>query len=281
MERLRIGEMAKRNNVTEQTLRYYDKMGLMSPCEIDPMTGYRYYNPKQSIQLDLIHYMKSMGLSLLEIKNQMDTGNIEYMKEMLTQQLSSIQDQIRDLNNQMVKISHALDSYYNYDHFPPEGTIVFEHIPTRYVFSMTIPENVYSREDDYYNDCGRELGRRMASAGIPFIEFCNMGTVMKLENFIQKKMEAYEMFTFIDPYYADYPGVYKIHQATYLCVYCTDYTQEGRYIEKLHEELKRQNLEPAGDYLCEDMVNLPFVNENKRSMFLRLQIPVRFPRTTT
>ena len=35
MKRYTIGKMAKLNNVTEQTLRLYDKMGLFKPAYVD------------------------------------------------------------------------------------------------------------------------------------------------------------------------------------------------------------------------------------------------------
>ena len=41
MKTLTIGKMAKLNGISEQTLRLYDKMGLVVPCEINKSTGYR------------------------------------------------------------------------------------------------------------------------------------------------------------------------------------------------------------------------------------------------
>ncbi|MGL4955400.1 MAG: MerR family DNA-binding transcriptional regulator, partial [Cetobacterium sp.] len=39
-----IGETAKLNNITIQTLRHYDKEGLLKPSHIDQDTKYRYYS---------------------------------------------------------------------------------------------------------------------------------------------------------------------------------------------------------------------------------------------
>lgn len=38
-----IGDMAKIHNVSTQTLRYYDKIGLLNPKVVDKNNGYRYY----------------------------------------------------------------------------------------------------------------------------------------------------------------------------------------------------------------------------------------------
>lgn len=48
MKRYTIGKMAKLNNVTERTLRLYDKMGLFKPAYVDEHNGYRLYDIGQS-----------------------------------------------------------------------------------------------------------------------------------------------------------------------------------------------------------------------------------------
>ena len=43
MKELSIGQMARLNGLSEQTLRLYDKAGLFSPMYRDAENGYRYY----------------------------------------------------------------------------------------------------------------------------------------------------------------------------------------------------------------------------------------------
>ena len=64
-----IGEVAKIHNITVETLRHYDRVGLLKPSYTNENTGYRYYSTKDFIILDLIKQCKSMGLSLEEIKS--------------------------------------------------------------------------------------------------------------------------------------------------------------------------------------------------------------------
>ncbi|MGL5353950.1 MAG: MerR family transcriptional regulator, partial [Clostridium sp.] len=63
-----IGEISKLHNISVQTLRHYDKIGLLKPSYINESTGYRYYSAKHFVIIDLIKQCKSMGLSLDEIK---------------------------------------------------------------------------------------------------------------------------------------------------------------------------------------------------------------------
>lgn len=71
MNKLSIGEMSELNNVSIQTLRYYDNLDLIKPLFTDPESGYRYYDIKQSALLDLLQHMKGLGMSLKEIKKML------------------------------------------------------------------------------------------------------------------------------------------------------------------------------------------------------------------
>lgn len=69
MEKYKIGEVSKIKNIDKQTLRYYDKLGLLNPQMIDNENGYRYYTMDQFIEVDSIKFCKLMGMTLEEIVN--------------------------------------------------------------------------------------------------------------------------------------------------------------------------------------------------------------------
>ncbi|MEG2843218.1 MAG: MerR family transcriptional regulator, partial [Ruthenibacterium sp.] len=96
MEHLTIGQMAALNHISEQTLRLYDKLGLLSPAVRQEETRYRYYDITQSARLDMIQYMKSLGMSLADIKTQLDAKNLPLVKRILTQKSKQIDGQIND-----------------------------------------------------------------------------------------------------------------------------------------------------------------------------------------
>ena len=50
-----IGEISKHQNISRQTLIFYDKIGLFRPAYVDPENGYRYYS---AAQLDDLHHEK-------------------------------------------------------------------------------------------------------------------------------------------------------------------------------------------------------------------------------
>jgi MerR family transcriptional activator of bmr gene len=65
---LSIGEMSKLNNISIQTLRYYDKLNLFKPEYVNKENNYRYYSVRQIFYLDIIKYLKYLGTPLEEIR---------------------------------------------------------------------------------------------------------------------------------------------------------------------------------------------------------------------
>lgn len=97
LQKLSIGQMAELNHVSEQTLRLYDKEGLLVPRCVDPVTGYRYYHIIQSAKLDLIQNMKIYGMTLRQIRSFLDSNDPSALRALLTEQADSIEERIRQL----------------------------------------------------------------------------------------------------------------------------------------------------------------------------------------
>lgn len=63
-----ISEFGKLRNVNINSLRYYEKIGILKPDHVDPQTGYRYYSPDQLPILDVILLCLDFGMPLKELK---------------------------------------------------------------------------------------------------------------------------------------------------------------------------------------------------------------------
>ena len=102
-----VGETSKLTNVPIQTLRYYDKMGLLKPAYINEQNNYRYYSINQFIKIDLLKQCKLMGLSLKEIEDLLKNEiSAESMLEIINQQRKVLDEKIRELE--------AVKSYINF-----------------------------------------------------------------------------------------------------------------------------------------------------------------------
>lgn len=101
-----IGELSKQQNISRQTLIFYDKIGLFQPAYVDAANGYRYYSVKQLDYLDTICIMKKIGFSLEEIKKHMESYTIEDSIVALRKQLSTIERQIKELEMIKSRVEH-------------------------------------------------------------------------------------------------------------------------------------------------------------------------------
>lgn len=64
---MKIGELSKKANVPIDTVRYYEKCGLI-PAPMRTTSGYRQYQPQDIARLTFIVQAKSLGFTLDEIR---------------------------------------------------------------------------------------------------------------------------------------------------------------------------------------------------------------------
>ncbi|WP_312092394.1 MerR family transcriptional regulator, partial [Aminipila sp.] len=63
-----IGEVSKICNISKKALRFYDKIGIISPDKVCDDNNYRYYNRTTLLSLPVIKYYKQMGFKLEEMR---------------------------------------------------------------------------------------------------------------------------------------------------------------------------------------------------------------------
>lgn len=274
IKKMSIGEMAKLNRISEQALRLYDKEGLLSPVQRDEHTGYRYYDIRQSAQLDMIQYMKGLGMSLKEIRTHMQAWDMGRIKQVLRSNCDAIDQKIVELELQKRAIERTLASYEHYENAPPDGTILLEYIPKRQMYVKNNRVNFYDYEIDEYERLLRNLKEDMADRNISRFYFANAGTILRQDNFLRRNYYSTEVFVFVDSEYVDEELITEIPANYYLCIYCDRFAKEKEYIDRLLAAVEEKHYTVTGDYICEVIVEMP-LDFKERGMFLRLQVPVR------
>jgi len=68
VDRMSIGEFARRSRLSAKALRLYDELGLLPPARVDEDSGYRFYEPGQLKQARLIAALRQLQVPLAEIK---------------------------------------------------------------------------------------------------------------------------------------------------------------------------------------------------------------------
>ena len=97
--------------MTAETLRYYDRIGLVTPSKTDKNTGYRYYSQAEIVRLNTIKALRSMDLSLSEIRNILEYDDLKKIAEALKQTEAKADKKIAELRDAKNKIRRARNFY--------------------------------------------------------------------------------------------------------------------------------------------------------------------------
>lgn len=99
-----ITEMARLRNITTETLRHYDRIGLLKPDYLDK-NNVRYYSVFKYEQLETIKELQQLGLGLKEILAYLANRCISTSYSLLCQQQKICEEKIRYYQNLAKKIT--------------------------------------------------------------------------------------------------------------------------------------------------------------------------------
>ena len=115
----RIGEFSYLCSMSIKTLRYYDKIGVLTPERVDELTGYRYYSIDQLEQAQKIKSLQEASFTLEEIKAILKEKNTEILlskeKQIRKEELNKIQKinkMKKELNNDKVEVLESKINKY-------------------------------------------------------------------------------------------------------------------------------------------------------------------------
>lgn len=85
---MKIGEFAERTGISKDTIRYYEKIGLLHP---EIINKHREYNNNDVILMETIIKLKQTGFSLLEIKMLFDwSKNTDHNKKLTQEEIQNV-----------------------------------------------------------------------------------------------------------------------------------------------------------------------------------------------
>ena len=105
-----IGKLAKESGVGIETIRFYERRGLLLPVKRKP-SGYREYDEESLIRIEFIKKAKDLGFSLDEVGEllAMKVQNKSHCKKVYskaTEKLENVRAKIKDLE----RIASVLES---------------------------------------------------------------------------------------------------------------------------------------------------------------------------
>jgi DNA-binding transcriptional MerR regulator len=97
-----IQQMAARSGLSEYTLRYYEKVGLLEPIPRDASSGHRRYSMQMAQRVESLAYLRASGLSLDDMRQyfrQCERGDeaAAEQKALFTAHAEHVAEEIRRL----------------------------------------------------------------------------------------------------------------------------------------------------------------------------------------
>lgn len=102
-----ISEFASLRNININSLRYYEKIGLLKPAYIAPDTHYRYYSAKQIPVLDTILLCIDLKIPLKELSQYIDETGVLHSEKLFQDGKRIAQQRIDEIQTELSKIEYA------------------------------------------------------------------------------------------------------------------------------------------------------------------------------
>lgn len=108
MSHYSTGELANMFGLSKRTIQYYDHQHILKPAFTDD-NQYRMYTEREVEQLHLILVMKSLGLSLKEIKQMLSAdGTLQTVRTLLTRKVEETEAEILQQQQQLKQMKQMI-----------------------------------------------------------------------------------------------------------------------------------------------------------------------------
>ena len=257
---LRIGEISKLYHIGVDSLRYYEKIGLIQPRRAE--SGYRFYSDREIRQLNVIRDLRELGFPMESIRRYMEFQNVDTAMQLLQEEKQAIREKMKTLRKLQENVEKRIETIRAAENMPLNA-IVLKEFPNRNCYRM---EKGYAegREMDILI---KELVNRSGDR-LYIIGNNQIGSVIPL-SCIGGKIAYQAVFA------VDENGDSRIPGGKYLCVcYRGAYGQTEQWIGKLKDYGERNGLQLAGDILELLWIDI-HTTKNPEEYITELQVPVK------
>lgn len=230
-----IGEAAKAVHTTSETLRHYDRIGLVKPSRKDEWTNYRYYTEQDIVRLNTVRALQVMDLSLQEIKKVLEYDDLEKIVDFLRQAEKKADQKIEALEYSKLKIQRAREDYEK--KLQKQENLkgpVLKDIPERVILlSDTLKEptldNLWNYLSHFYD--------KVTPARKDEFSFEDLAGIYTGDGITR-------LFA-VCTRYADIDGLRVLPGGKYLCADCTEENREQVLNRILHTARTEYGVEPS------------------------------------
>jgi DNA-binding transcriptional MerR regulator len=271
-DKLSIGEFARLRNITTETLRHYDRIGLLKPIEVDPKTGYRYYSILQYEKLGTIKELRQLGMSIDEIKKYFNNRNLKQSIVILKDKHDELRKRINELQQLEESIGGKIKHLEDISKVLDFEGIVIKEIKEREIVTF---DKFIKNEIDLSYAC-LQLENTLKEIA-PIVASNRFGAIIKQKDMaLSKDIESAVIFLFIkDKENIDEKHIKKIDKGTYACMYYKGSIWEREvHLKKLIKYIDKEGYSVCGDVLQIVQIDISVTDESEEEL-LEIQIPIK------
>lgn len=261
-----IGEVSNILSIPIDTLRYYDKIGLLPSHDRD-RNKYRYYYLEQFDSLITIRMLRAMDVPIERIQALLADDSLNDMRELLSSKQQDIDRQLIFLKHLSQKLDFLKDQFQRF-----EDTDVIELVKSNpsWVF---LTESIMESDD-------KKLGRRVQqqvrkiSSDQQWLAFCHIISIVSKENLIAGNYHSYLNNGVLSTFPMDAAaGVFqKIEPCfcarKYVVIGKNGYTDLDHHYEQMKAFIHKRGLKIAGNSLEINLFN------QYNNHYIEIYIPV-------
>ncbi|MDR3565986.1 MAG: MerR family transcriptional regulator [Negativicutes bacterium] len=264
-----IGEMSKLHGIPEPTLRYYDRIGLFKPATVNKDTGYRYYSPEQFEQLNIIQYLKYLGIPLKEMQNHFKNRDEKYFLQLLMHYKAVNEKKLNDLTIIQNRFNQRIEELKITLMIDDIGVARIERLKARHI--LCIREQIGNRPELEISLKKLEKTTRVNSS----LFIGRVGVSIAQKDLEQRNFTRYSAISIFPEEIIDKEqSLVTLAEGEYGCIYCREPLFEStEYYEKLLDYIDAQGYVVAGDSV-ERLIIDQFITKAPHKHLTEIQIPI-------
>ena len=269
VKKFTIGEIASFYGISEPTLRYYDQIGLFKPKMTDSANGYRYYSVEQFEHLNIIQYLRYLGISLKEMKKHFDFRDEESFVQMLIYYKDLNEKKLRDLTIIQNRFSQRIDEL--------EKTLNLVEVEIPWIERL-VPRKILCMKEQIKNRSELEITLKRLEKRTclkPSLFIGRVGVCVAKADLERKAFTQYSAISiFPEEEVEDLPGLVTLPGEEYACIYCrTPMFETASCYKLLLDYIQSEGYSVVGDSV-ERLIIDDFITKDRQKHLSEIQIPV-------
>ncbi len=263
----KINEISNLYNIGKDSLRYYEKIGLLKPKREE--NGYRLYSIQDIWRLNIIKDLRSLNFSMDKIKDYLENRTVSNTLDILNEEIGIIEEKIQELNFQKNTIKARIKSLTEDFAITKLEEIEVKFLPERKVIML----NDHFTRDEEVDFLIKKLHKKYEDK-LYLLGNNYLGVTMNLSDVYKNIYNSYtSVFFVLNKNDKDYDFI--LPESDYIVLqYRGGYDNTKKHLPQMLEYIKANNLEILADPI--ELYKIDVHETSKTSEYLtEIQIPVR------